>query len=70
MGIHIWQELVVQRTPTPRLYGFTAEVGATYYFGIRAFHTDKIVMISMDALNADEGSLLVTRLPASESKPK
>ena len=63
-----WQEMVMHPMPMARLHGFTAEAGKTYYFGVRAMHTNSLATMNMNMLNPDEGRLLVASVPASTSK--
>jgi len=53
------------------LAGFTAQVGAIYYFAARVTHTSYTgPLVDLEPLNPDEGAFLVSRYYPSSSRPQ
>jgi len=64
-----WQSRFVSLSRMVALAHFTAEAGRVYYFRTRVFGGREQNFLDLDALDSDQGRLLVASYPASVSHP-
>ena len=75
-----WRSSLLSAGRRVSLFGFTAEPGKVYYFRVRTMggpssmldrsSWDESATLDLDLINADEGKLLVSTSPYSDSHPK
>ena len=75
-----WRSTLLSDGRRVSLFGFTVEAGKVYYFRVRTTGgpssmldrsgLDESASLDLDLINSDEGKLLVSTSPHSDSRPK